>query len=896
MTQYASEMFSSDRLSIPVGGGVDVRFGPATAGPIRISIEASTTVLRAAVTGVGLGGGPLGPGTVGPIGPGGPVEPPLPPPPQVFPIEQSAFEVEVFNGDGKSLGKGVAPLTVMGVVGIREGITIIPKTWRVHITNRSPYVAMTTVTAVFMGNKAVIARPLDLELINHKFDVIFNDVQPVRVTLKNRTESRQIGSQTVNLTFTDLALELHPEWALVHRHMVDLGHTFFPGFMPGPLTSQGIRLKAAVVEDRPAIHLRVSFSKSRIDLGDLAQMLVDKFGEAALDVLPAIDLPEITLDVFFVLRTDAVVSPVFAMVPSFDVRVHANVGGAASLAAAGLELAVKKAVNKIETEKVLHAYARKFLGWTLGDQDARVAGARAQVALHQVSQAPGPLVFSDGTGSTTGAPLDPGNLARIDHIVVVMMENRSFDHMLGYLSLPVSGNEGRNGRGRTDVDGLTGFETNPADIRTGERVRVFPHASTRILQDPGHSFDDAKAQRGGYTLTYLDTPGGGMPNPPPNLDPEEWRERFLRNHQKQFAVGDNQGFVLAHKRKLARSYADLKGPALKTAQDAVMGYYAAAQLPTYDHLAQNFAVCDRWFAAHPGHTWPNRFITLTGNLIRGPNGLPQVDNPALDTFEPLTVDTIFDHLSTAQVPWRCYEHNFSFIRLFNKYTLDRTHVRDYLPAPDLQQGGFAADVRNGLWMDRPSVTIIEPRIIDISPANANDDHPPGDLGNGQRFIGDVLRALQARPEVWAKTLLIVTYDEHGGFHDHVHPPAGVVNPMFNDPDTGEPVTYRGFRVPAFVVSPFVPKGSVSHDVYDHTSIIKTIMACFLSANPPAMGPRVAAANHVGPLLSLSQPRPLDTRPPVVAAVRKRSGIVLPADDDDFRKFLEGVRAKFAPTL
>jgi len=71
---------------------------------------------------------------------------------------------------------------------------------------------------------------------------------------------------------------------------------------------------------------------------------------------------------------------------------------------------------------------------------------------------------------------------------------------------------------------------------------------------------------------------------------------------------------------------------------------------------------------------------------------------------------------------------------------------------------------------------------------------------------------------------------------------------------------------------------------------------FLSANPPAMGPRVAAANHVGPMLSLSQPRQLDTRPPLMAAVRKRSGIALPADDDDFRKFLEGVRAKFAPTL
>jgi phospholipase C len=101
---------------------------------------------------------------------------------------------------------------------------------------------------------------------------------------------------------------------------------------------------------------------------------------------------------------------------------------------------------------------------------------------------------------------------------------------------------------------------------------------------------------------------------------------------------------------------------------------------------------------------------------------------------------------------------------------------------------------------------------------------------------------------WAKTLLLITYDENGGYHDHVHAPQGAVNPMFIDPLTNQPVTYRGFRVPAFVASPFVPAWAVSHEVYDHTSILKTIMNRFLAQSPPNMGPRVAAAHDVGSML------------------------------------------------
>jgi phospholipase C len=567
-------------------------------------------------------------------------------------------------------------------------------------------------------------------------------------------------------------------------------------------------------------------------------------------------------------------------------------GGISALLVAALESAVKQTLNSFEVEQKLNRYAKTFLGWVLGDRNAAVQGTRASVSLYQVGTRPGPLLLSSGLGNEAQPPLNPGNLGKIDHIVVVMMENRSFDHMLGYLSLPTTGNAGRVGAGRINVDGLTGSESNPIDVRGG-RIQVFPLTNKRLSEDPGHSFSFARTQRGNFGISYFDTPGGGMPNPPANVDADEWIERFKEAHQHEFRVGPNQGFVLAHARRLLGSYPALKGADFTAARAAVMGYYTAAQLPTYHYLAENFGICDRWFAAHPGHTWPNRFISLTGALILGPDGKPQFDNPSLEGFEPLATSTIFDHLSTANVPWRCYEHNFCFLRLFKRYTTDRERVRQYLPAPLLGEAGFAADVRSGRWLNAPSVTFIEPRLIDISPANANDDHPPADVGNGQRFIREVIDSLQARPEVWAKTLLLITYDENGGFHDHVHAPQGEVNPMFIDPLTNQPVTYRGFRVPAFVASPFVPARAVSHEIYDHTSILKTIMARFLSQTPPNMGPRVAAAQDVGSMLELARPRALSLRPPTVAAVRKKSVSMTSLDDDDFRRFLSGFRDKFA---
>jgi phospholipase C len=153
--------------------------------------------------------------------------------------------------------------------------------------------------------------------------------------------------------------------------------------------------------------------------------------------------------------------------------------------------------------------------------------------------------------------------------------------------------------------------------------------------------------------------------------------------------------------------------------------------------------------------------------------------------------------------------------------------------------------------DLPAVSWIDPNFYDLTfgPAGSNDDHPPTDLLAGQKLVLQLFDAV-VRSGLWETTLLVVTYDEHGGFFDHVQPPEAA--------DDHQALRHYGPRVPALVVSPWVGQRQVSHTIFDHTSIIKTILKRF-AAKPdgtiPNMGARVAAANHLGELLTEAQPRP-----------------------------------------
>ncbi len=369
------------------------------------------------------------------------------------------------------------------------------------------------------------------------------------------------------------------------------------------------------------------------------------------------------------------------------------------------------------------------------------------------------------------------NLQKIEHIVVLMMENRSFDHMLGYLRL-----EG----GRTEIDGLTPGLANMHDGRS------FPirHLPTTILndeQDPNH--DEAGVR-------------------------------------EQLANG-NGGFVSVY----ARTNPGDPDPG------TVMGYHNAGDVPLYDHLAREFAVCDRWFSSVPGATWPNRLYAVTGRADGSK------DNKRVPLYN---LPSVIRQLDAARVSWRWYAHErvlFSTMTTLKltdgQYRLKGNHRKF--------NNDFLNDAKQGKL---PAVSWIDPNFVDFGGQfESNDDHAPADVLAGQELALKIYHALVNSPQ-WPKTLFIITYDEHGGFYDHVSPPAAEDdNPAFRS---------YGVRVPALVVSPFTPRGAVSHTLYDHTSIIKSILLRFCRQPDgaiPDMGRRVTAANHLGDLLTETAPRP-----------------------------------------
>ncbi len=912
---------------IEAGGVITILFGPPTPGTLSVLLFAEgglsakllpsrpepirpPTVASVARPGIGPRAGlspsiarmqmdsfvTTGPGSLGIFDPGGGTDPPPPPPP---PISSDVFRVEVLNAGGAVRATQMGPLTFEVPPEAGPGVAQFgpPSKWSVRVTNTSRSRAFTTINLLFRGQRPILSREIDLDFINEKLDLIFNVPQPFQIAFRNREVAR-VNNVPINHSFVMLNSsagwrELHPDLA---DHEKDLGaRVFSEGFQ-----SHTITVKATVHDGSLAFHARVAFpwSPANIEVlnviravaGDVIGAIGDAFFSLTPFDRPEVSIKDLVVDVFLVLRPQGIhLRPA----PTFEViarpRVVLDPSWAGEVVAVLLKLAFERLLPEVMSE-AFRTNAASLLAWLIGDRGREVTGNDETLTLQYAGDPPRPVDTSVvGTVATPVGPLTPGNLSKIDHIVVVMMENRSFDHMLGFLSLPTSGNGGRIGLGRGDVNGLRGNETNPRNTR-GAQQRVFSLATpwlpnerprpdretrgTKFRFDPNHGYEETLAQRGGYDL-FLPTIFGG----PPRL----------------FRVGENEGFVLDFARVL--SGIDNAAEELLL-RGEVMGYHPAEHVPMYRFLAEEYAVCDRWFASHPGNTWPNRFVSLTGRLAIGANGIAQVDNPPLETFDPLDTATIFDHLTAAGVDWRYYEQDFCMLRLFSKYTFDTQQVVA-LNDPD---DGFFALVRAGRL---PPVVYIEPDLTDIPPGS--DDHPPSDITAGQAFIRRIFEALaEGPPEQWRKTLLIVTYDEHGGFYDHVYPESKhLFNPQSPeeggfaslgiDPETAKPIDHYGMRVPAFVVSPWVPAASVGVDEYDHTSILKTIIARFVPHQPPNMGQRVALAKDVGPLLSLTTPRG-PRRPPFVdfrleghdAVAMTRS---LGPPENDFRSFLSAMRTR-----
>lgn len=401
-------------------------------------------------------------------------------------------------------------------------------------------------------------------------------------------------------------------------------------------------------------------------------------------------------------------------------------------------------------------------------------------------------------------------LDRIDHIVVLMMENRSFDHMLGYLRL--------SGR-RPELDGLqagmsNGYQDTSGKFPQYNGLSFAPHElrDTRLTkpQDPPHGGSSVDKQiannMGGFVQTYMD-------------------ERASAQHP-EVHPGD------------------------------VMGYHTDKHLPVYDHLTEKFCVCDRWYSSVAGSTFPNRLYSLAGRAAG------QRENISPPIYH---LPSFFRHLDGIKgVSWTTFVHDVTPIL----WAVDNDYPFKHLLDEHVAwfDGHFRPPHFGSTFIQRaagnklPSVSWIDPAFADlhtgltrlVSPPS-NDDHPPSDIAAGQALVLKLYDAL-ASSKQWQKAMLVITYDEHGGFFDHVVPP---LNPPDDNPNV---FSSYGVRVPAIVVSPLVGRRSFSHEVFDHTSIIKTILLRFARQGNtiPDMGKRVSAAQHLGVLLTEPKPRPPET--------------------------------------
>jgi len=435
-------------------------------------------------------------------------------------------------------------------------------------------------------------------------------------------------------------------------------------------------------------------------------------------------------------------------------------------------------------------------------------------------------------------------MSRIRHVVTLCLENRSFDHMFAFLD-------------HAGVDNLRDKPHlyNLVDVNDPNSARVYvgPGANWVAPQDPGHEIAAVTEQLFGQNLVL-------QPYPRPLMN------GFLQNANKTFA-----GSV----------------PAMKE----VMKSFLPAEIPALTTLATEFAVFDRWYASVPGPTQPNRAFLHSATS----NG--EVDNQRWHMRLGYPQKTIYESLHDAGKDFAIYYHDGPTAGLFRwmrrpDILLDKMHSFD----GTLGIGGFKKDVMNGKL---PEYTFIDPRYFDRkgnileSTQFANDDHPPHDVRRGQTLVKTVYETLRNSP-IWESTLLIITYDEHGGYYDHVPPPSdGVPNP---DGIIGDGIRFDrlGIRVPTVMISPWIQRGLVVHEPppaqqptptsqFEHSSIPAMVKKLF--GLPDFLTKRDAWAGtfeHIW--MQLDQPRQdcpttIQDLPAASAALQRRAGPGYLAPDD-----------------
>lgn len=394
-----------------------------------------------------------------------------------------------------------------------------------------------------------------------------------------------------------------------------------------------------------------------------------------------------------------------------------------------------------------------------------------------------------------------------------MLENRSFDHMLGFSQ--VQGTDAENGN-PTRIEGLTGTEENSSP--NGGTIKVSLPADFILKADPGHEFTDVREQLCGKNGNF------SSPTPPPdNVDPKITNSGYVTSFASKYPYGD---------------------------WNTVMKCFPPERLPVLTTLAREFAVCDHWFSSMPGPTWPNRFFlhaATAGGLDHSPSLPKEIMSGAGEAYG-FDNGTIYDLLDSSKLDWAIYCGDEFPQALHMKGMVENFSKGKFLPftrfRSDLQVSNF----------DK-SYVFIEP---DWHPFThftcGNSQHPVDDVTRGEQLLKDIYEAIRNSP-LWEKSLLIITYDEHGGFFDHLSPPT-TVDPgdTTTNPDNnlnGFNFQQLGVRVPAVIVSPYVRRGIIDHRLYEHCSVLATVEKQFGLTNLTKRDKRASALNN---LITLTDPR------------------------------------------
>ena len=384
-----------------------------------------------------------------------------------------------------------------------------------------------------------------------------------------------------------------------------------------------------------------------------------------------------------------------------------------------------------------------------------------------------------GLSALSAAPASAtAGIGTINHVVVLMQENRSADTYFGQLN--------SQGQPAYEAEPTTG---NPNPLVSGGTIVPFHKVSLCETSDLNHSWNGL----------HQAVDGGAM-----------------------------DGFTAAN--DISSANADSTDPT----GSRTMGYYNQTDLPFYYSLYNTFATDDRYFASVLSQTYPNRFYALAGTSF----GHIRNDNPPAGGF---TQKTIFDLLGAANISWKIYYSQFPFGSFFSYVQQHMDHV-----APISQ---YYADAAAGTL---PSVSFVDPTFI-AAPNTETDEHPSSNVQVGQNFSYGVYQALRNGPN-WTDSAMFLTYDENGGFYDHVTPPSAVapdaIAPMLQPGDTSASFNQYGIRVPVVVMSPYAKPHYVSHVVDDHTSILRFIETRY---GLPSLTARDAAADPMLDMFDFSTP-------------------------------------------